>query len=125
MKRSSHLFQFSAKEIEKAAATECEYHTFRTTFWKVEQEKAIEKAKAAGIELREYDVTGGKNVEVVLDSSITNRLSQCSTKIRAHQESADRFMIEAAAYFSQGDRIFEVDPDDVVYFRLAGGARED
>ncbi len=126
MKRNSHLFQFSASQIHDAAKAEAEYHVQRTAFWKEEQKKAIAKAKEAGVEIREYDVTGGTNVEVVLDPSVSNRLQQCANKIRSHQGEADRFQIEADAYGSQmAEKYYEVDPDDVVYFRLAGGPRED
>ena len=126
MQRNSHLFQFSASRIHDAARAEAEYHAGRITFWKDEQEKAIAKAKEAGVEIREYDVTGGKNVEVVLDPSVSNRLQQCSNKIRSHQEDADRFQIEADAYGSQQEgKFYEMDPDDVVHFRLAGGPREE
>ena len=60
MKRNEHTFQFTGKRIAEAAAAEADYHHERLGHWLAEQEKAIAKAKAAGIEVREYDVTGGK-----------------------------------------------------------------
>ena len=121
-----HLFQFKAAEISAAACEEAAYHSSRITWWESEQELAIKLAREAGIEIREHEITGGKNVEVVVDVSITKRLSQCATKIANHQSAADRFTIEAAAYGSQPEAlVYELDPDDVVYFRLAGGPRED
>ncbi len=125
MERLKHLFQFDAGQIGKAAMAEATYHHARVGFWKAEQEKAIVKAKEAGVEIREHDVTGGKSVEVVVDPTVSNRLTVCANKIRTHQEAADRFVIEADAYDSQNTRVYDLDPDDVVYFRLAGGDRED
>ena len=125
MKRSNHTFQFSAEAIQKAAETEAHYHADRAVWWLIEQKKAIEKAKEAGIEVREHEVTGGINVEVVVDTSITRRLSECASKIREHQEAYDRFQIEAATYATQEGTVYDLDPDDIVYFRLVGGARSE
>jgi hypothetical protein len=125
MKRSEHTFQFLGKQIGVAAQTEADYHRDRVEWWKSEQDKAIEKAKAAGVEIREMDVTGGKRVDVVLDPSVQSRLSECASKINSHRQAHDRFQIEAAAYASQPDRAYELHPDDIVYFRIVGGSRED
>ena len=125
MNRNSHLFQFSAAAISHAASREAKYHDERIAFWFNEQTKPIAQAKEAGVEVREYEVTGGVNVDVVIDPTVSKRLSECASKIKSHQQAKDRFLIEAAAYKSQVDLLYELDPDDVVYFRLAGGARED
>jgi hypothetical protein len=124
-KRNEHLFQFTGKQIGDAADEEFGYHHDRVIWWKTEQQKAIDKAKAAGVEVREYEMTGGKNVQVVLDPSISSRLTECANKINSHRAAADRFKIEAACYGTQAERSYELHPDDVVYFRLAGGQRED
>lgn len=103
-----------------------EYYRLRANWWGEEKDKAVVRAKEAGIEVREYDVTGGKSVEVVIDATVTKRLSECATKIASHQAAADRFQIESSAYGSQpAGREYDLDPSDVVYFRLAGGARGD
>lgn len=124
-KRNEHIFQFSGKQISAAAEAEGAYHTARVAWWKDEQEKALAKAKTAGVEVREYDVTGGKRAEIVLDPSVSARLSECVNKIQSHQRSADQFQIEAAAYGTQPARVYDLHPDDVLYFRLAGGKRAD
>jgi hypothetical protein len=125
MKRTEHTFQFTGKQISEAAAAEYDYHAGRVAWWKAEQEKAIEKAKGAGVEIRESDVTGGKRVDVILDPSVQSRLSQCASKINEHRGAADSFQIQAATYGSQPERSYELHADDVIYFRLAGGARPD
>jgi hypothetical protein len=125
MKRHEHLFQFTGKSISEAATAENEYHAGRVAYWKAEQEKAIVAAKAAGFEVKEYDVTGGKQVNVVVNPEVTNRLSVCASKISEHRKAADTFQIEAATYGTQPERSYELQPDDVIYFRLAGGPRSD
>jgi hypothetical protein len=125
MQRDKHQFQFTGNAISKAASEECEYHKDRVTWWKTEQETAINRAKEAGLEVREYAYTGGKGVQVVLDPSLASRLHDCALKITAHQKAADAFHILMACYGSQGERVYELHPDDVIYFRLAGGPREE
>lgn len=124
MKRNEHIFQFAGQQISAAAALEHQYHVGRVDFWTAEQEIAIAKAKESGVEIRELDVTGGKRVDVILDPTIGGRLQECANKIHSHQAAADRFQIEAAAYGTQPDRSYDLHPDDVIYFRLAGIGRQ-
>lgn len=125
MKRATHLFQFTGKGIGEAAAAEAEYHKGRVAWWKTEQDKAIVLAKAAGVEVREHDVTGGENVQVVIDPTVQSRLNECASKISSHRRLADDFTIQAACYATQSAVFYDLDPDDVNYFRLAGGPREE
>lgn len=124
MKRNEHLFQFTGKQIGDAAKAEHDYHSGRLEWWKKDQEVAIAKAKESGVEVREYDGTGGKRVDMVLDPTLQSRLSECANKINSHRTAADKFQIESACYGTQPERSYELHPDDVIYFRLAGGPRE-
>jgi hypothetical protein len=125
MRRNEHVFQFTGAQIAAAARAEHDYHRERVQWWKSEQERAIGAAKEKGVEVREYDVTGGKSLQIVLDPSLDMRLSVCANKINSHRAAADRFQIEADCYATQGSRTFELHPDDAVYFRLCGGPREE
>lgn len=125
MKRNEHLFQFTGEAISKAAKEEYDYHKLRLDYWKIEQEKAIEAAKTAGFNVREYEVTGGKQVNVVVDPEVVARLNIVASKINSHRQAADRFQIESATYATQPTRTYELQPDDVMYFRLAGGPRDE
>jgi hypothetical protein len=125
MKRGEHLFQFTGKQIAAAAMEEHDYHAERWKWWRDEEDAAIKQAKASGIEVREMPVTGGRQVQVVIDPTVQARLTQCGYKISGHKQAADRFQIEAGAYQTQPERSFELQPDDVLYFRLAGGPREE
>jgi hypothetical protein len=125
MKRGEHTFQFSGSAISNAAKAEFDYHSMRTAFWRDQHGKAVDAAKAKGVEMREFAVTGGTRAELVLDPTLQTRINECASKINSHRAAADRFQIEAAAYATQADRSYELHPDDVVYFRLAGGPREE
>src|SRR5689334_14627592 len=108
MKRSEHTFQFLGQQISDAAKAEHHYHAGRLEFWKAEQDKAADKARESGVEIREYDVTGGKRVDVVLDPTVASRLQECANKINSHRAAADRFSMEAAAYGTQPSRAYEL-----------------
>jgi hypothetical protein len=43
----------------------------------------------------------------------------------SHKDLADQMSISAAMYASQADRSYELDGEDVQYFRMAGGPREE
>lgn len=122
--RNEWRFQFSASVISKAAKDEAAYHEERLDWWKIEQERATEQAKAASVVVRKHEVTGGKRVEVVLDPSVSKRLQECESKISAHRAAFDDFKRWADAMSAMQPRQnYDLDPDDVAYFRLAGGAR--
>lgn len=123
MKRQEHVFQFLGREISYAARKEHDYHQQRLEYWRAEREKAVATAKTAGFEVREYEVTGGKNANIVIDPEVTARLNVCLAKISSHHKAADVFQIEAAIYGEQAGRTYELHIDDVVYFRLASEPR--
>lgn len=122
-KRTEHLFQFTGKQISAAAQAEYDYHMARIVFWREEGRKAVLAAKEKGVEVREYPVSGGMRTEMVIDTTLQGRINESAQKVYSHQSSADHFQIEAATYGSQPDRAYELHGDDVIYFRLAGGAR--
>jgi uncharacterized coiled-coil DUF342 family protein len=131
MKQNEHLFRFDGSQIAKAAEAERDYHKDRLTYWRVEQDKEIEKAKAltATVRVQEQAITGGKRVQVIADitgvQEINWRLIECGNKIDSHRSKADEYHLKAAAYGTQPNREYELDPSDVQYFRLAGGTRDD
>ena len=130
MKVNEHLFQFRGLDIAEAAETECEYHRDRLAHWRGQQEDLVGQAKGltAVVKVIEQQVTGGKRVQIVADLSgaqeINWKLNEVGSKIDWHRGKADEYGIKAAAYKTQPDRYYELDPQDVAYFRLAGGPRE-
>lgn len=129
MNQDKHLFQFTGAKIAAAAEAEKEYHLARQVHWLAEQSKLIERAKAltATVSVREQPVTGYTLYQVVADitgvQDINQRLSLCGSKIADHRRVADEYALKAAAYATQPERAYELDPNDVQYFRLAGGSR--
>lgn len=124
--RKKHLFQFSAKQISEAAKVEAAYHDQRAGWWNSEFEKAVEAAKAAGLRVEKYAVTGGERAQMVIDPTLQNRINECENKRSSHQKLAEQLTIEAASYATQHEgMVYALDHEDVQHFRLAGGPRED
>lgn len=123
--RKTHSFQFNAKQIAAAAKLEAAYHLERAAWWNAEHEKAMTAARAAGVQVREYQVTGGKRAELMFDPSHADRLTEASNKRKWHQDAADLLEVEAASYATQLEgTVYALDHEDIQHFRLAGGPRE-
>lgn len=128
-KRAEHTFQFASSVIAKAAEAEANYHESRVEYWEAAQGQAAEVVKrTATIELKEFDVTGGKRIDVGVnygDMTAYRRLTEAYGKIQSHQQDAERYRSDAEVYGTQNGRVYELDTDDVHHFRLHGGPRED
>ena len=120
MKRNEWLFRYTLGDLHAAAIERLRHHTERREWWDTEYRKAAEGAKAAGVEVREYDVTGGKNAQMVIDPSWQNRLNECSQKREAHRKRAEEYAqwVAVLASQSQGNTL-DVQLDDALYFGVA------
>jgi hypothetical protein len=127
--RTEHSFQFSADAISLAAAAEAHYHEQRTLYWQEEMDKAYKRVEATiGAKIQQQQVTGGWRAEVVVDygdPAAYRRLNEAGGKVQKHREAAGRFRTDERLYATQGDRTYELSVDDVHYYRLGGGPRED
>lgn len=134
--RSEHRFQFSASQIAAAAKQEAEYHEARVKFWQAEYASAVQTVRAtAGVEIKEVAVTGGMRADVVVhygDPSAYRRMQEAFGKIQDHRVAAERYRTDERVYGSQvggaearvmRDPAYELDTDDVHYFRLGGDPR--
>lgn len=127
MSRDKHEFQFTADWIAKAAFGEAEYHRDRESYWKAEYASAVSRVKeTAGVEVRTFPVTGGERADVVVnygDPAAYKRMGEAFDKQQQHRVAAERYETEGRIYGTQGQRTYELSPDDVHYFRLGNEAR--
>jgi hypothetical protein len=125
--RNKHLFEFKASQIAEAAQSESDYHWGRVGYWKDEQTASIEKVKtSASIKVTTVQITGGVRPDIVIDygdPAAYRRMIEASQKITDHTIARDRFASDAELYGTQGDRIYDLDGEDVNHFRLNGRAR--
>jgi hypothetical protein len=127
--RSKHLFHFSAAEISAAAGKEAEYHESRRDHWQKEMDAALARMKAtASIKVEQVQVAGGWRPEITIeygDPSAYTRLREAGAKANSHRERAERLRTEERLYKTQGGRVYELDADDVHFYRLNQAPRED
>jgi hypothetical protein len=127
MTREKHEFQFPADAIATAAEQEAAYHRNREIYWRKEYTESVKLVrKTASVEVREYDITGGKRADVTVhygDPAVYNRMGEAFEKADSHRRDAERYETETRIYGTQDGRMYELSADDVHYFRLGGEAR--
>lgn len=126
MLRDSWEFEFSVGDVLKAAETKRIYHTERVEHWTEEREKAEADLRAAGVEIREHEATGGTQFTAVLDVEKTAWLNQCNRKLETHQLRAQQF--DAWIYVLRSRPLFDslkLQHDDVRFFGLSEEPLED
>lgn len=131
MNQDKHLFQFNGAKIASACAAEQGYHQERLDYWRAEQERIVAEARGltAVVKVEEQAVTGGKRYQIVADISgaqaLNWKLQTAGSKIDHHRGKVEEYKLKGAAYSTQAERAYELDPTDVAYFRLNGGERND
>jgi hypothetical protein len=126
--RAGHLFTFPAARIAEACEAEAKYHLVRLAYWQGEQDAATEivtETCSAKVAKREH--TGGYTVDVVVnygDPAAYQRMQESARKVQTHRDLAERFETERDVYATQ-DGTYELTQEDVHYFRLGGGGREE
>ena len=119
-RRGNWLFQYEVGEVADAALAKLKYHKERLEFWRAEREKAVTAVKDAGHEVREYEVTGGKDVQVVVDQTLLARLGQCNQKIREHLTKVKEYRQWVATLETQRrSESIDLHMDDALFFGLA------
>ena len=121
MIRNEWRFQFEAGSVADAARREAAYHRERYAWWLAEQDRVTAEVERSGVQIREFEVTGGRQKQVVIDPTLQGRLSECDRKMQRHTEEAEQYEMWADAMDAMPtEQIYDLDPEDVRYFRLAG-----
>lgn len=117
--REKWIFRYEVQRLTLAAKDRATHERGREAWWNTEYEAAAVKAKDAGFEVREYDVTGGKNAQIVVDVSLQGRLNECSQKRAAHRAAAEQYEQWWSIFAAQDITLtFDLDSTDVLYFGL-------
>jgi predicted ATPase len=120
MKRNEWLFRYTVADLLGASRERLAYHEQRRDWWNGEYKAAAAKAKDAGVEVREYQVTGGMNAQMVIDPGLQARINECSQKRETHRKRAEEFAQWVAVLESQAPSTpFDVTMDDALFFGVA------
>ena len=121
--RDEWTFPYPADSVARAAQRKAEEHDERKDWWERERRDVLDELKRAGLEVTEYEVTGGQRHDVQFDPKLTKRLSEATSKIDRHRRDAERYWMFADVLGDQGDRSLDLHAEDVHYFGLSETAR--
>jgi hypothetical protein len=116
--RREWRFSYAAGNLAGPAEEKAKYHREREAWWLLQREKAEAELRQHGVEFRDYPVTGGTQVQPVLDPARQARLTECMQKIKHHADLAAEYETYLRAFRRSGDARLELDIDDVRFFGL-------
>jgi hypothetical protein len=117
--RRDWTFPFTSSEVRMACEAKFAYHMSRYEHWSDRVEALEAKLKNEGVEFREYQVTGGKQLDVVLDPQIAKELNEAKDKQRQHERSSKEYRAYLAGLSKPPvDVLLRLTADDIVFFGL-------
>ena len=116
--RDKLQFDYAGETLAVACEKKRDHHESRQAFWAAELVTAKEAFKGAGVEFREYPVTGGTRMDAVIDPARQARLNECQGKVAEHQKKREEYDRWARGFRANADSHFVLDPDDIAYFGL-------
>jgi len=114
MKRNEWEFYFTSTKVVEAATRQIDYHSQRVAHWEAEL-NAAEEALRGSVDFREHDVTGGKNISVVVDPEKQSWLNTCRTKLSGHRAKVAEYS-RWRALLGTGSFTLALDSADYEYF---------
>lgn len=116
--RDKLQFDYTGGTLAVACEKKRDHHASRQQWWNTELEAAKEVFRAAGVEFREYPVTGGSRLQAVIDPPNQQRLDECQAKVTGHEKRREEYDRWARGFRANADSHFALDPDDIAYFGL-------
>lgn len=121
MRRDDLTFEYQTGDVADAAQGQLEYHQKRLDFWQKEREITRESIEDAGLQIRERQVTGGTNYEVVADEELQKRFNQCHRKIDHHRQKIEEYSKWTAVLRNRPEtEPIWIDMEDILYFNPLG-----
>ena len=116
MKRNTWYFTAQSDSLRDMCEQRVSHHMERLAWWREERRMADFSLRERGIDIREYAVSGGDRVEVVIDPTLTKRISECEAKIRQHLARCEEYAMWRDIIEGNGTRSYEFDHDDWTFF---------
>ena len=117
--RDKLQFDYTGETLAVACEKKRDHHEGRHAHWAAELEIARAAFKGAGVEFRDYSVTGGGiRTQALVDPLKQQRLDECSSKVTEHRAKREEYDRWARGFRANGDSHFALDPEDIAYFGL-------
>lgn len=116
--RINWTFQFAAETLEAAAEKKTGHHDARLLFWEEALKIAEIDLKEKGVDIREYEVSGGKSIDFVMDPGLKSRYNKSSERIDYHRHRIADYARYYRAFELSPNKVFELTISDMEYFGL-------
>jgi hypothetical protein len=123
--RSTWKFPFGITDVRDAANVKASYHREREEYWALDVTEAEKELREKGVDLREFEATGGKQFQAVIDPARAQRLSEAKAKRDSHKAKAEQYEGFVAGLAKlQGEAgvanngTLELTIDDIAHFGL-------
>lgn len=94
MNRHEWEFEYTARDLAKAAKSQQEFRLSRVSWWQGQKKKVMDEIKEAGIEVEESigslysNTSAGMGPQVVVRTDLQRKLTECHKKIEEHTKLA-------------------------------------
>jgi hypothetical protein len=92
------------------------YHSGRKQVWMDQKAEAEKALRETGIDIREYEQTGGQGAQAVLDPTLARRFAECQSKIKQHHAAANEYA-RWASFLAAHEGTVQLDAADHAYFQ--------
>jgi hypothetical protein len=117
-KRERWIVKVSAERLLACCEERIAYHNGRVAFWESQHADAEDKLRSGGIQLRHFDVSGGKRTEAQLDAGLAKRVGECEARMKENRQAVNRFVAFRALFLLTKGQEHELSVDDVLYFNI-------
>lgn len=117
-------FQCVASKLAEGAKVQRAYRLSRMEWWKEARNRVIEEIKESRVEIIESlgmqaESCTSRNrqiTQVTVSSDLQSKLSECHSKIQAHQEAADEYDAWALVLADHPNMVLSLENGDRAYF---------
>ncbi len=117
-------FQCVASKLAEGAKVQRTYRLSRVEWWKEARNRIVEEIKESGVEIMEslgvqadsYTSRPRQMTQVTVRSDLQAKLSECHSKIQAHQEAADEYDAWALVLADNPNVVLSLKYGDWAYF---------
>lgn len=127
MNRHEWEFEYTARDLAKAAGAQRDYRRSRITAWEGKKQETMEKIKTSGLTVHEsvaekfagYTTNalhGQRGAQVMVDATLQKDLDECVGKIRVHRELAQEYDAWLQVLEAQPETRLKLQHDDWLFF---------
>jgi hypothetical protein len=121
MSRSNWDFQYTCGAVAKAANGRLTHHQTRLDYWNDEVARIKKEVEDAGLVIREQQMTGGVQYQIVADLELQARFNTAQDKVQNHRSKIREYAKWVAVLSHRPeDEVIWLDMDDILFFDPEG-----